>query len=200
MGSAWHNTWARPWLERTLSLCDADSAARGVTRIACGSSVPGSPAEACSSVQVPPEARAWALPYMASARSISSRDLDRGCASSLQLNSLLFVRVEADDEDQHFDKKILPGSDFSSAHRYPASNYYSRTAWRDTNAKRRDKRTNAVQSDSVRICSRLAFPAASLLLRSARFLDSPLCPYGLPPWSCSSAFTSSSASMCPPRL
>ena len=40
-----------------------------------------------------PEARAWALPYMASARSISSRDLDRGCASSLQLNSLLFVYV-----------------------------------------------------------------------------------------------------------
>ena len=42
-----------PWLERTLSLGDADSAARGVTSIACGSSVPGSPAEACSSVQVP---------------------------------------------------------------------------------------------------------------------------------------------------
>ena len=40
-----------------------------------------------------PEARAWALPYMATALAIPSRDLDRGSASSLQLNSLLFVFV-----------------------------------------------------------------------------------------------------------
>ena len=71
-----------------------------------------------------PEARAWALPYMATALAIPSRDLDRGSALSLQLNGLLFVFVCGGYQVPI--SVVLIGT--------KPVNYYSRTVRRDTNA------------------------------------------------------------------
>ena len=72
-----------PWLKRTLALADTDSAARGVAMLAYGSSAPGSPADACSSVQVP-GSTGMGVAVHGDGVGIPSRDLDRGAGLRLQ--------------------------------------------------------------------------------------------------------------------